>query len=248
MGKIGSSIRRRLSYANVMSTIAVVLALGGATAVAATSLSKNSVGPKQLKKNAVTGPKVKDGSLSGADIDTSSLGEVPSAKRADSANSAQRAEEAARAEHAAEAESAAKAARADAAGTAQRADTANLALSIAPPEGLRFINDPQQPRFRAGWANFDPARPTGFFIDREGMVHLQGIAGRVGGSNEINLFTLPPGYTPASEGGQFFPVLTLGGGVGTLVVHPNGDVNFFAGANGNGLGVFLNGISWRAGH
>jgi hypothetical protein len=40
-----------------MSTIAVVLALGGATAFAASQLAKNSVGAKQLKKNAVTGVK-----------------------------------------------------------------------------------------------------------------------------------------------------------------------------------------------
>ena len=43
-------IRKRLTYANVMSSIAVFLVLGGA-AVAATQLPKNSVGSKQLKKN-----------------------------------------------------------------------------------------------------------------------------------------------------------------------------------------------------
>ena len=44
--------RPRLSYANVVATIALFVALGGA-AVAA-GLPKNSVGPKQLKKGAVT--------------------------------------------------------------------------------------------------------------------------------------------------------------------------------------------------
>lgn len=42
-------IRKRLTYANVMSSIAVFLVLGGATALAA-GLAKNSVGTKQLKK------------------------------------------------------------------------------------------------------------------------------------------------------------------------------------------------------
>lgn len=51
-------IRKRLTYANVMSSIAVFLVLGGA-AVAATQLPKNSVGTKQLKKNAVTTAKLK---------------------------------------------------------------------------------------------------------------------------------------------------------------------------------------------
>jgi hypothetical protein len=37
-------IRKRLTYANVMSSIAVFLVLGGATALAAGQLGKNSVG------------------------------------------------------------------------------------------------------------------------------------------------------------------------------------------------------------
>jgi len=100
-------IHKRLTYANVMSSIAVFLVLGGATALAA-GLAKNSVGSKQLKKNAVTaakikknavtgakiagsavdGSKVKDGSLTGADINLGSLGTVPSADKAKTADSA----------------------------------------------------------------------------------------------------------------------------------------------------------------
>lgn len=67
----------RLTYANVMSTTAVFLALGGVS-YAATALPKNSVGPTQIKKNgvttadiknnAVTGAKVKNGSLTAADF------------------------------------------------------------------------------------------------------------------------------------------------------------------------------------
>ncbi len=52
----------RLSYANVMSTVAVFLALGGA-AYAVVSLPKNSVGANQIKPNAVSSSKVKDRSL-----------------------------------------------------------------------------------------------------------------------------------------------------------------------------------------
>ncbi|HJZ35335.1 MAG TPA: hypothetical protein VJ204_03600 [Solirubrobacterales bacterium] len=52
-------IRANLTYANVMSTIAVLLVLGGGTALAATVvLPKNSVGAKQLKKGAVTPAKL----------------------------------------------------------------------------------------------------------------------------------------------------------------------------------------------
>jgi hypothetical protein len=47
------SVRKRLTYANVMSSIAVFLVLGGATAFAASQLGKETVGTKQLKKEAV---------------------------------------------------------------------------------------------------------------------------------------------------------------------------------------------------
>ena len=43
----------RLSYANVIATLALFLAVGGG-AYAAVSLPKNSVGPRQLRSNAVT--------------------------------------------------------------------------------------------------------------------------------------------------------------------------------------------------
>jgi hypothetical protein len=101
-------IHKRLTYANVMSSIAVFLILGGASAVAASQLGKNSVGSKQLKNNAVTtkkikknavttakiktgavdGSKVKDASLTGADINLGTLGTVPSATNATNAGTA----------------------------------------------------------------------------------------------------------------------------------------------------------------
>lgn len=65
-------ITSRLTYANVMATLALFLALGG-TSYAVTALPKNSVGTQQLKKNAVTGVKVKDGSLSSADFAAGTL-------------------------------------------------------------------------------------------------------------------------------------------------------------------------------
>jgi len=51
-------ISKRLSYANVMSTLAVFLVVGGATAIAA-KVPRHSVGPRQLKSNAVTTQKIK---------------------------------------------------------------------------------------------------------------------------------------------------------------------------------------------
>jgi hypothetical protein len=67
-----TAIRKRLSYANVMATLAVFISLGGG-ALAALRLPANSVGTRQLKKSAVTGHKVKDASLTGIDIKPQSL-------------------------------------------------------------------------------------------------------------------------------------------------------------------------------
>src|SRR5215207_10905879 len=70
-------LRRRLSFANLMSVIAVFIALGGSS-YAISKLPKNSVGKKQLKANAVTTAKIKkfavtkakikDGAVDGAKI------------------------------------------------------------------------------------------------------------------------------------------------------------------------------------
>ena len=87
-------VRPHLSYANVMSAIALFVALGGG-AYAATSLPDDSVGTRQLKDHAVKHRKlarravkadvVAPNSLRGAQIDESSLGKVPSAEHADGA-------------------------------------------------------------------------------------------------------------------------------------------------------------------
>ena len=75
-------IRNRLTYANVMSSIAVFLILGGATAFAAKigtsklkagavttgKIKKEAVATSKIKNSAVTGAKVKDGSLTSADL------------------------------------------------------------------------------------------------------------------------------------------------------------------------------------
>jgi hypothetical protein len=77
-------IRSRLTYANVMSSLAVFLVLGGATAFAATKiganqLKANSVLTGKIKKEAVTTGKIKKNAVTGAKVKESSLGTVPSA-------------------------------------------------------------------------------------------------------------------------------------------------------------------------
>jgi hypothetical protein len=108
-------IRKRLTYANVMSSIAVFLILGGATAFAATKigagqLKANSVKTGKIVKEAVTEGKIKNGAITtnkladgsvtnikladkavtGAKIDTTTLGPVPTATSAANAANAEK--------------------------------------------------------------------------------------------------------------------------------------------------------------
>jgi hypothetical protein len=87
-----------LTYANVVSSIALFFVLTGATAIAANQLGKNSVGSKQIKKNAVTSAKIKNnavttakiknGAITGAKVNAGTIGTVPNATHAVTADSA----------------------------------------------------------------------------------------------------------------------------------------------------------------
>jgi hypothetical protein len=60
-------LRPRLSYANVISSIALFVALGG-TGYAVTQLPRNSVGNRQLKANAVTSAKIRARAVQRSDL------------------------------------------------------------------------------------------------------------------------------------------------------------------------------------
>jgi hypothetical protein len=76
---IAARLRPHLSYANVMATIAVFLALGG-VGYAATALPKNSVGAPQIKRGGVASSEVKNGSLKRVDFSKSALASLTGAK------------------------------------------------------------------------------------------------------------------------------------------------------------------------
>jgi hypothetical protein len=69
--------RHRLTYANVMATIAVFIALGGSS-YAALTLKRGSVKGKHIARNAITSPKVKDASLLSQDF---APGQLPRGER-----------------------------------------------------------------------------------------------------------------------------------------------------------------------
>jgi hypothetical protein len=67
------AIRGRLTYANVMATLAVFIALGGAS-YAAIRIPANSVGNKQLKDNAVRGKEIRNGVVGEKDLKDGAVG------------------------------------------------------------------------------------------------------------------------------------------------------------------------------
>ena len=105
-------IRKRLTYANVMSSLAVFLVLGGATAIAASKkigpnqlkansvktgkivkeavtagkIKKNAVGTSKLSNGSVTTEKIANDAVTGEKANESTFGEVPSAVKATTAS------------------------------------------------------------------------------------------------------------------------------------------------------------------
>ena len=226
------TIRSKLTYANVMATVAVFIALGG-TAYAATQLKKNSVGTKQIKNQAVTAAKIKNGaitgaqvqsgSLTGTQINASTLGTVPSATKAATANSA---------------------------------TTAGTASALTPPEAWHEVGTSGQPEFLNSWANSTGAihgETVAFYKDREGVVHLKGDA--TGGSSAI-MFKLPAGFRPPSGSFVRVPVGCLGSGLcekeasSIAIVGPNFPITADESAIVAPLGagtVWLDGVTFQAG-
>ena len=89
--------------------------------------------------------------------------------------------------------------------SANTAATAGTANALSPMEPTRLVGASGQPPFLDGSSN-SPAegpfkiQPVGFYKDHEGVVHLTGLAivGKEKNPVEGLIFTLPPGYRPAS--------------------------------------------------
>jgi hypothetical protein len=94
----------RPSPALVIACLALFVALGG-TVLAATKINGKTIAVKSLPGNrlepgSVPGNRIAPGSLKGAQIQAGTLGEVPNAAHADSADTARRAQTATAADHA----------------------------------------------------------------------------------------------------------------------------------------------------
>jgi hypothetical protein len=190
--------------------IALIVALGG-TAYAASSLPKNSVGSKQLKKNSVTTAKIKNGAVTGKKIRLKSLGTVPSATHALSADNATNATNAGHANSA------------DNASHASNADTATNANNLggAPPSTYALSGQPgyTAATLNTGFTNFGSGWSTaGFLKDTLGYVHLKGTMNCTSGGTA---FTLPAEDRPSEN---LFMPMAQGGGAANVEVLTNGNV------------------------
>jgi hypothetical protein len=90
------SLGNRLSFANVVSVIALFVALGGS----AYAIGRHSVGNAQLRDGSVSTSKLQDHAVTGSKINKSTLGAVPSATNATNAVNATNATHATDANHA----------------------------------------------------------------------------------------------------------------------------------------------------
>jgi hypothetical protein len=235
-------LRRRLTYANVMSSIAVFLVVAGGSAFAANQLGKNTVGTKQLKNNAVTGAKIKNGAVTGAKLSLSTLGTVPSATNATHATSADTATKATTATHATSADTATNATNATNASHATSADSATNATNatnaanLAKPEAFHVVGQPGEPAFESGFVNFGGEYETaGFYLDRQCTVHLRGTISGPGGT----AFTLPVGFRPAEN---TFSAIIASNEIGNAQIFTTGQVDLEAAGTAN---FGLTGLSFR---
>lgn len=190
-------MRPRLSYANVMATVAVFIALGGAS-YAALKLPKNSVGSKQLKKSAVTTAKIKKAAVTGDKVKVSTLGKVPSAAKAD------------------EAADSARLGNVAASAYVQRAE-----LSPVAPTPLTL--NPGWVRVNPGSG---PAPPSAF-RDQLGVVHLSGLITRVSGADQSALTLpagLRPGFDLEFPTVCDVPGLAFDPRPGFVFIEANGEV------------------------
>jgi hypothetical protein len=80
--------------------------------------------------------------------------------------------------------------------------SASVANSLSPLEATHIVGAPGEPGFEGGSSNLSfpgvQLNPVGFYKDHEGIVHLQGIAQVGKGASITPIFTLPPGFRPAS--------------------------------------------------
>jgi hypothetical protein len=188
-----SRLRRQLSYANVMATIAVFVAFGGVSYAAATisgnKIIKETIGATKLKNGTLTSTQVKSNSLTGSVIDESSLAVVPAAQTAQTAQTAVNATTAATATTAGSANTATKATTATSAETATTAEDADTLDGLSSKQ--LQVTCPIETELFGGMCWDEDVRPADSWIKASTECGDDG--GRLPSLSEMIAYVLQPG-------------------------------------------------------
>lgn len=245
-----SRFRPTLSYANVMSTLAVMTALGG-TSYAATTLASSSVTTRALAPGAVTSSKLRNGAVTSAKL---ARGAVRSANLAAGAV------------------------------TSASVSAHSLSAADFPTGAIPSANDPGPPIGSAGGdlsgsypnptihvtlpaaalltlglgytgAPTDGQPQASCYLDREGIVHLQGaLHSAASGATATGIATLPASCPPPPTATVFQVPGNLSSGVSNpeyfaITVNTNGTIDNPAGIAGNATdsndNISLDGLTYR---
>jgi hypothetical protein len=235
-------IRSHLTYANVISTLALFLVLGGGTALGAYVISSNSqVGPgtisghkpptgdhanilagsvnaTDLAQNAVTTGKLSTGAVTSPKLATGAV--TASKLGSDSVNGGKIVD-----------------------GSVGRAD-----IAVEAPQSPTLDNCVGTTPWTSAGLGLDPH----YWMDAEGMVHLEGAVSCAGDATEgIPIFEMPAKYRPPGESVRRFAMLGGGQSLAQVAVtnyaDAHGQVIFDAGTNGSTTDdyVSLDGITYR---
>jgi hypothetical protein len=196
MTNFRSRLRRHLSYANVMASIAVFLALGGvgyaATTINGNAIKKGTVGAGKLKSGTLGSKQVKPNGLDGSVIDESTLAIVPSAQTATSATTATTAQTATTATTAASATSADHAITATTATSADNAET----LEGFSAEELE-LSCPTDTDLYGGMCWDEAVRPAKHWL--AAAVECGDAGGRLPSLSELVAYVLRPGEQVSAQ-------------------------------------------------
>ena len=228
-----------------MGAVALFLVLCSGTAYAVTQIDKNSVKSKHIADGQVRSPDVEDNGLTGVDVNEASLGSVPSAEEANTANSAQ---------------SAGDSQTLDGKDSSDFAQAGSEDWHAAPfRDGSLSEDFPGQfaPQSWCYWSNFGAGHTqAAYFRDPAGVVHLKGLVkannGTQGGTCSglevygVHIVTrLPAGYRPSER--WVMPTVSANK-PGRIDVMPDGGVqieNNFPAWSDALQWVSLDGISFR---
>ena len=228
-------MRPRITYANVMATIAVFFAFRGAS-YAAFKLPKNSVGTKQIKNNAVNGSKVANGSLVEQDFAADQLPQGPQGLPGPKGDPGTKGD------------------------TGLQGPGGSEAWHEIGPATSKCFESKSNGNFcdlnavgTCMWSNYGGGSSTApYYRDPTGVVHLKGLVKLAAGCSDPassrEIFYLPVGYRLAA--GAIFEVASANAAATVFVKDPNSDSEGFSSVRWQAGGdpkvwISLNNITFR---